>query len=240
MLDARAERTLTEVVTELRALCGERLIAVALYGSGAATDYVPGRSDLNLVVALDELDEPLLRAIRAHVRRWCKRGVATPLLLDRAFLRHAVDVFPMELHDIQERHRVLFGADLFADLPIEDRYLRYQCEHEARGKLLRLHELYLEIGSRRRALQHLVLDSVKTFLVILRTLNRLRRLPPARSDEEALQAFCRAFACELPVLARLLRIRLAKEKWSGDAEAEFHAYVQELHRLVRLIDQLAP
>jgi hypothetical protein len=194
---------------------------------------------LNLVIVLDELDEPPLAAIRSHVARWHKRGVATPLLLDRGFLQNALDVFPMELFDIKERHRVLFGADLFTGLAINNQNLRYECEHEARGKLLRLRELYLEIGDRPAKLQALVLDSLKTFLVILRTLSRLRGLPPTASHEEAVRVFCHGFQHELPLLSRLLRVKLGKERWSGTAEEIFHAYVTELRGLVRLIDHLS-
>src|SRR5262245_17354142 len=107
MLDARAERTLAEVTEQLRALCGTRLVSVALYGSAAGGDYVVGRSDLNLAVVVQSVDRDTLIALRAHTPEWHKRGVATPLVLDRAFLHTAVDVFPLELYDIRDRHRLL-------------------------------------------------------------------------------------------------------------------------------------
>src|SRR5580765_6215727 len=98
MLDARAERTLTEIVEQLRTLCGERLLCVALYGSGVGADHVPGASDLNLVVVLDAVERTAMAQLRAQTTSWRKRGLATPLVIDQAFLDAAADVFPMELH----------------------------------------------------------------------------------------------------------------------------------------------
>jgi hypothetical protein len=237
MLDASAERTLTEVTAQLRAICGQRLVTVALYGSAAGVDYVPGRSDLNLVVVLDEIDGVLL-AIRSHIPRWANGHVATPLLLDRHFLSAAADVFPMELYDIQERHRILHGADVFAALDLSGRYLHYQCEHEARGKLLRLRELYLEVGRSRRALQELLLDSLTTFLIVIRTVTRLRGLPAAASYAESLRVFCRDFGCSLPAMERAMRIRRGEERWSGDPEEIFREYAGEIGLIVGIVDQL--
>jgi len=189
---------------------------------------------------LDEIEHHHLESIRTPVRRWHKQGVATPLIVDRPFLRTAIDVFPMELYDIKDQHRLLYGEDIFAALQISERHLRYQCEHEARGKLLRLRELYVEVGSRPAQLQALILDSVKTFLIIMRAVNRLRGIHERVAYESVLETFSREFDCPLPVVSHLLRIKLAKDKWSGDGEAIFRDYAEELRSFVRVIDQLAP
>lgn len=240
MLDDRAERTLSQISGELSDAFGSRLVALALYGSGAGAGYVPGASDLNLVAVLDEIDHQALAIVRPRVARWRKRGVATPLLLDRRFLATAVDVFPVEMHEIRSTHRMLFGTDVFADLEISDHHLRYQCEHEARGKLLRLRELYMEIGDQRKALRHLMLDSLKTFLVVVRTLSRMRGQPEAATDGELLATFAESFQCSLPTFARLLDIRLSCRKWEGDEEALFRSYLNDVGTLVDVIDRLPP
>src|SRR4026208_167279 len=123
MLDVQLERTLTEVTEQLRTLCGDRLLCVALYGSGVGPDHVAGSSDLNLVVVLTRVDRAAMMALRVHTSEWHKRGVATPLLIDPAFLQAAADVFPMELHSIKDSHRLLHGNDVFSALAISDRHL---------------------------------------------------------------------------------------------------------------------
>lgn len=239
MLDARAERTLSEVTEQLRVLCGERLLCVALYGSGVGPDYVAASSDLNLVVVLTHVDRATMVALRAQTAGWHKRRVATPLVVEQAFLLAGADVFPMELHDIKDRHRLLLGTDVFAPLEIRDHNLRYQCEHEARGKLLRLRELYLEIGDNRGRLQLLMLDSLKTFLIVMRAVVRMRGSAPGLSYRETLERFSQEFTVSLPIMSRLLQVKLGKERFSSDVEDTFHAYVDEVERLVRVVDQMA-
>lgn len=238
MLDARAERTLAEVTEQLRTICGERLQCVALYGSGVGDEYIEASSDLNLVVVVSRIDRAVLTALRAQAPDWRKRGVAAPLLLEQNFLRAASDVFPIELHDIKDSHRLLAGEDVFAALHIRDDNLRYQCEHEARGKLLRLRELYVEIGGDRGRLQELLLDSLKTFLIVMRAAVRMRGGAPRMSYQDTLDNFCRDFSISLPTMASLLRIKLAQAAWSGNAENVFHAYVDEVERLVDAVDTM--
>lgn len=239
MLDKAAEHALTEACQRLQEMFGDRLVTAALYGSGAGADYVPGTSDINLVVVLDEVRPADLRELRSHAKAWRRKRIATPLLLDRPFLKHAADVFPMELHDIQTQHRCLVGDDVFARLQVRDDHLRFQCEHEARGKLLRLRELYLEIGDDSRRLKQLMIESLRTFLIIMRNMIRLKTQDGTISFTEVLATFEQQFQCAFPTTSSLLRIKLSQASWEGDVETTFDKYSQELQQLVRVIDERA-
>jgi predicted nucleotidyltransferase len=237
MLDSKGERTIAEVCEQLRAALGDDVVAVALYGSAAGGDWVAGVSDINIVAVVEVLGYEELRAVRGHVGAWEKKGVSTPLLVERRFLASAADVFPMELYDIREGHRILYGEDVFSHLAIDDKHLRFQCEQEARGKLLRLRELYLEIGSDRRRLRKLLLDSLTTFLTIMRHLTRSHGGPAPRAYTDVLSAFCGVHRCELPVTSRLLQIKLS-DGWKGDEEELFRDYLREMERLVAIVDRI--
>ena len=238
MLDKTGEHAVTEACQRLQEIFAGRLVAAAVYGSGAGLDYVAGSSDINLVVVLDEVRPADLRELRPHVKAWRRKGIATPLLLDRCFLAAAADVFPMELHDIQAQHRCLVGEDVFARLQVQDDHLRFQCEHEARGKVLRLREVYLEIGDDSRRLKALMIDSLRTFLVIMRNMIRLEGPVGQLSYTDVLAAFERRFQCALPVTSSLLRIKLKQASWEGDVETTFAEYCQEMQQLVRVIDEI--
>src|ERR1043166_7780904 len=119
MLDAPTEKAIAQLTEETRAAFGDELVSLTLYGSAAGEDFVPGRSDLNLAIVLDRLTHRQLKALHAHLPHWHKLGAATPLLVDRHFLERARDVFAMELEDIKAQHRVLFGEEVFARLPID-------------------------------------------------------------------------------------------------------------------------
>jgi hypothetical protein len=238
MLDAKAERAVTDASELLRSIFGARLLAVAVYGSAAGEDYVAGVSDVNLVVVLDEVRYGDLRAVQKHVKTWRRDRIATPLILDEKFLRDAADVFPMELHDIRAQHRTLLGEDVFARLETSEDLVRFQCEHEARGKLLRLRELYLEIAGDRRDLRRLMLDSLKTFLVVMRHLCRIDGAAAPAGYRDVLSRFGAQFGGSFPTFSRLLDVRLGAVKWEGDDESSFERYLGELQQVVDVVDRL--
>jgi predicted nucleotidyltransferase len=239
MLDARSERTIAQVAEQAQRVFGADLVSVVLYGSAAGADFVPGRSDLNLAIVLERVTFGHLKALHAHLSGWRKRGVATPLLLDRRFLERACDVFPMEFYDIHAQHRLLYGEPVFDALRIDARHLRYQSEHEARSKLLRLRALYAEVGAQRRSLEALLLDSVKTFVVIMHNLLRLRGGDGTMQFVDIVDACERQFQQPFPTMRHLVRLRHGMEPWADDVEATVQAYFEEVERLVDLIDVIA-
>jgi hypothetical protein len=215
------------------------LVAVVLYGSGAGANFVPDLSDINVAIVVHELRFDLLQKLQPHLTVWRKQGFALPLLMDREFLQRARDVFPMEFHDIQEQHQLLWGENVFQHLVIDPRHLRFQAEHEARSKLLRLRGLYLDCAGDVPRLHALMLDSSKTFLIIMRHLLRLQGQVGALSYEEALTRFERHFQRTFPRIRELVTIRTGRQPWSSEPLVDFFRdYLAEVQQLVAVIDHL--
>jgi hypothetical protein len=201
---------------------------------------VAGKSDLNFAIVLERVTLPYLKALHQYLPKWHKLRVATPLLLDRQFLERARDVFPMEFHDIKEQHRVLYGEEVFATLAIDGRHLRYQAEHEARGKLLRLRTLYAEVGADRKRLEALMLDSAKTFVTIMRNFVRLRRGESRTRYLQVIDEFERHFEQTFPAIRHLIQVKLGMQRWADGIEDTFRSYLDEVERLIDLIDRMLP
>ena len=240
MLDDKSEKAIAQVTAEARTLFGADLVSLVLYGSAAGQDFVSGRSDLNVAIVLERLTFAHLKALHGHLPRWHTLGVATPLLLDRPFVRAGRDVFPTEFQDIKAQHRVLWGEDVFATLVVDSRHLRYQCEHEARSKLLRLRALYAEVGADRPRLESLMLASVKTFLIIMRNFIRLHGGQDHTRYSAVLDQFEQRFAVSFPVMRQLLRVKLGAEPWTSDIDETFRAYLGEVEQLIELLDRVLP
>jgi predicted nucleotidyltransferase len=237
-LDATAEGRLAAFASAVRAALGERLECLALYGSGAAGDWVPGRSDLNVAVVVPSVTVDVLEALAPVVARARRDGFAPPALLDREYLARARDTFPMELDDIRRQHRLLAGTDVFAAVSIEPLAVRRECEREARGKLLRLRALFLEAAGAPAALEALVVESLKSFLVVLRHLLRLRHAGDADGYRAVLDAGERLLGA-LPAMRRALDHRDGVTRLSGRAlRADFGAYLAEVERIVAAVDAL--
>lgn len=239
MLDARIEKSLTQFTQELCQLLGDDLIAVALYGSAAGTNFVPGSSDLNTVIVVKEMRFEVLQKLQPCVADWHQFGFAVPLVIDREFLQQSRDVFPMEFYDIKEQHRLLWGEEVFQELAIDSRYLRFLAEHEARSKLLRLHRLYFERAREPERLRQILLDSLKTFLTLMRYLIRLQGKSGVQNYAEVLTQFEQHFQLSFPRMRQLIGIRLATGAWPNEPVTDFFRdYLADVQRLVRLIDGL--
>ena len=146
--DAAIEAQIAAFTRDAQAALGDRLQSLALYGSAAGEDWIANRSDLNVAIVVARVTPDVLEALVPVVARWRGKRFALPLIVDHEYLEAARDAFPMELDDIRRQHRVLAGADPFATLVVERAALRRQCEHEARGKLLRLRAQFLDAAPR--------------------------------------------------------------------------------------------
>jgi hypothetical protein len=240
MLDPRTEKAVAQVAKQVRLVFGKDLVSVTLYGSAAGEDFVPGKSDLNFAIVLEHVTFPHLKALHEHLPTWHKLGAAVPLLLDRSFLERGRDVFPMEFHDIKEQHRVLYGEEIFARLEIDSRHLRYQAEHEARGKLLRLRALYAEVGADQKRLESLMLSSAKTFVIIMRNFVRLRRGVSNARYLAVLDEFEQHFEQTFPTVRQVLQVKLGMQPWADRIEEVFRAYLEEVEGLIAWLDQPLP
>ena len=87
-----AKMTLDELVSQLRAAYGDGLRSVVLYGSAAAGEHIPKRSDYNVLVIVDRLDADRLRAASAVARAWNDAGNPAPLTLTESEWRGSADI----------------------------------------------------------------------------------------------------------------------------------------------------
>jgi hypothetical protein len=236
--DERLERQLETYSQEVQAALGAQIVCLAVYGSAAGDDFFDPHSDVNMVIVVQDVTSEVLEALAPVVMRWERRHFAIPLVIERAFLDRARDVFPMELDDIRRQHRLLAGTDVLADVTVERDALRRQCEKEARGKLLRLRALYLGTGGATSALERLMLESLKSILIFLRHLLRLKGADPGLRYRDALAAGERALG-PLPLMSRLLDHREGVTRLVPRAERlEFRQYLEEVERIVHALDTL--
>lgn len=235
--DDRARALIDAFAGDVHTALGDRLVCVVLHGSAAGDDWSPERSDVNTAIVTDRLTLAELERLAPVVTRYRPKGFAAPVLMDGEFLRRARDTFPMELDDIHRQHRLLIGRDAFAALEVSRTALRTECEREARGKLLRLRALSLDALDRPDDLERLMVESLKTFLIVLRHVARLRGTSVGQSYRDALCAG-EAVIGPLPVMQRLLAHRDGERLGAAKLRAELGAYLAEVERIVAVVDGL--
>jgi hypothetical protein len=235
--DAETERQVAGFVAQVEAAAGKELICLAMYGSGAGDDWVPGRSDVNVAIVVERVSVAVLDALAPAVAGR-PSILALPLVVDAEFLSRACDTFPMELSDLAREHRVLAGRDVLSEVAVDRDAIRRECEQEARGKLLRLRALYLQTADDPEALDRVMVGSLKSFLVILRHFLRLRDGRPGPGYAGVLEA-AEATLGPLPVMRRLFEHRAGRAPLAPPAlRGEFGGYLGEVERIVAALDRL--
>ena len=172
------QQLLQRYVKETTALLGGQLEGILLYGSAVHGEFLPGRSNINLLLMLSSYDrEGLKRYAKAH-KRWSREQFVIPLVLTEADLTRPGTVFPLEYLEIQEQHRVLWGRDPFIGMHIDRTHLGYQVQQGLQGNLVRLRQRFIEGGGTEEAISMLLPLSLTALLPCLRGLQRLAGQPP--------------------------------------------------------------
>jgi hypothetical protein len=220
---------------QVDAVLGQGYSAI-LYGSAARGDYIKGRSDINLMLVLDQLTPKLLRSLGRAFAGWRKATREPPLVLSRTEWNRASDAFPIEITDMRSSYQVLRGADPLQGTQVDAADLRKALEREFRGKLLRLRQGYANHAPDPAALGALGLQSAATILVLLRgVLTLLNKPVPHDSLELAAQAAA-TIGFEGEHLLHVVRHRVDRE-WRCDAP-EFENYMEAVEHTARFLDQL--
>lgn len=228
-----------ELAQKMQKAHGDHLVSVVLYGSAAAPEAQDRRSDFNVLCLLKQVTPDELRSTEPIFRWWREMRNPSPLLMSVEEFRTSADCFPMEFHDIKERHRILFGANLITDLEINDRYYRAMVEHELRAKLLRLRQKAGGILSENDLLLRLMIDSVSTFCVLFRHALRLGGEQPMFEKHEIVSAAARRFGMDAAPFLTLLDLREEKVKpRETHPSSLFQAYLQQIQLVITAVDQM--
>lgn len=161
------EDKLQQFVTRAREAAGPNLEGIILFGSAVSGDFHPGLSDLNLFCILHDSSFKALQALAPIVQWWNKQKQPPPLCMTRLELERSTDVFTIELLDMVQHHRVLYGEGVLG-LRVPTRLHRVQVEYELREKLILLRQHVLLAGDSQSRLWDVVLHSVPSFATLFR------------------------------------------------------------------------
>ncbi len=226
----------------LKKALGDRLTMVALFGSAAVGDTAEKFSDVNIMVVCTQLGVEELDAIAVLSKGWAKIGNPPPLMFALERLLNSSHVFPIELLDIKENHRVLYGRDVLRDLPISQANLRFQLEHELKGKLIQLREGYMLAVEDGETLVNLMLRSLSNFQIMLKAALRFYSVSVPAKKREAVSQLSRHVLYDLSVFEELQGIKdgTGLPPFSRDAAKElFERYLEAIERSADLIAALS-
>ena len=230
--------TLDELVSQLEKAYRDSLRTVVLYGSAAAGEHIPKRSDYNVLVIVDRIGMDELRAAGAVAQAWGESGNPPPMTMTTAEWKSSADIFPMEYADILERHKVLFGTPPFDGIQVSKADLRLQVENQAMGKLLRMRQAIMAAGTDGKRQVALLEDSLSSLMVLFRAITRLNGEAPSTDYLVLSQNVANRASFDVSPFAKVVRhVRGEQKLAAADAPAVLAGYLAGLEQLVRYLDR---
>lgn len=233
-----ATMTPEQLVEQLRAAYGSDLRSVVLYGSAAAGEHIPKKSDYNILVLLESLSLERLSAAAAVARAWNEAGNPAPMTMTTREWKSSSDVFAMEYADILERHKILYGDSPFGGITVDPHDLRLQLEHEAMGKLLKLRQGVLASGGDPRRQLELLAASLSTIMVIFRAVARLEGAVPAKDNVTVSQTVAGYAGFDPAAFQRVVRhVRGEQTIATNEVGGIIAGYLAGMEKLVEHLDR---
>ena len=233
------ETQINEFVERLTSAAGSNLESVLLYGSAASDEFHAEYSDVNVLCIVRELSASALQALAPAVNWWTRSKHPAPLIFTWEELNRSADVFPIEMLDMQRRHRVLHGADVLKSVKVPLDLHRVQLEHELRTKLLLLRQHYLSADGDNRKVMHLMLGSISSFITLFRHAQIAMGEQPPEPKRKVVELLAEKLRFDPGPFFDLLDVREHHLKPDMTvAQETFSRYLRAVEAVIRAVDSL--
>lgn len=225
MLPAVMQRALDAALDRLKKSLGENLYSCLLYGSAVRGNVVPGVSDLNLLLILEQ-STPEAHAVIAE----CIRGDVEiePFILGRPGMERSFQAFALKFRSIQRHYQVLHGADPFTQFIVSDDVLRFLCEQALRNLRLRLVHAFVTHGNDPGRFQRHLIAIVPGVMTDISEALRCSGANVPNDFKERIPLFESALSVNAGVLTRLLTLKNETRKLSATELMELHSQLYVL------------
>ena len=233
------EDKLDNFVRLLRDTAGPNLESVILYGSVVSKEFDPEFSNLNVFCVLRETSFRALAALEPATRWWDRQKQPPPLFMTREELQRSTDVFTIELLDMSQHYRVLFGEDVLQNLRIPMQFHRIQVEYELREKLILLRKAVTLASASDQRLWDLLVRSLASFLTLFRHALIALGEPAPPQKRETVQALAKRVGFDPSAMNQVLDVREQKAKRKAlDVRAVFAGYLSAVEQVNAAVDRI--
>jgi predicted nucleotidyltransferase len=212
----------------LEKVVGKNLAALVVYGSAVRGGYVPGESDVDVIVVLEETSLPQLQAIAEPLMLARYQARVEAMVLRRAALQSSADVFPLLYDDVRQRHVVLSGTDVFSGLQIADVHRRLRIEQELSEARIRMRRAVVDALGSEATIAGAVARKVKQIRSPLHALMCLKGKECDDRLEPVLAASGQAYGLDT---GALLRVAAQPEAAHTALRALLDAAIEDVDRL---------
>ena len=233
------EKQVSEFVKRLQEAAGTNLESIILYGSAVSRHYDQEYSNINLLCVLKDTALSKLLALAPATQWWTKQKQPEPLIMTHQELERSADVFAIELLDMQQQHRVLFGPDVVALLEIPMHLHRMQVEYELREKLILLRQRMLLAAGDKQRTWDLLLRSLPAFATLFRHALIAQGQPVPATRHEAVRALARSLGCDASPFEQVLDVREHRaDRRQFDAQEVAARYLAAVEQVTAAVDRM--
>jgi len=215
----------------------DNIHSITLTGSALTDDFVPGKSDINSVVVLTEMDLKFLELLATLGKKYQKKRIAAPLIMTPKYIMNSLDVFPMEFLNIKLLHKTIFGENFFQDLKINRADLRLQCERELKVRLIGLRQGYISCLGNSKMLMHMFIDSFSGYIPLFKGIILLLGKEPPVTSRDTIDVLEEVSGVNTRVFNTVLKQKKQKTKlMMGQLNTIFEDYYAAIERLGDITD----
>jgi hypothetical protein len=233
------QKLLQTYVKQVKSVFGEQLEGMLLYGSAVRGEFLPGRSNLNILLLVSSYDSAVLKKYSGLHRQWSKEQVVVPLFLTEEEMHMSAAVFPLEYMEIQEQHRVLGGRDPFIGFHVKTDRLREAVVQGLTSNVLRLRQRYVEGAGSDDATMILLPLSITSTLPLLRGVQRLLGRPVLSHSDAVINDVAELLKLDLQGLQEAWLLKRGQiSPGPHEVPRLFDRYLQTATLLTRAVEQL--
>jgi hypothetical protein len=230
------QKLLQAYAKDVKGVFGDRLEGLLIYGSAVRGEYLPGRSNLNLLLVVTGCDAATLKCYEPVHKRWSKEGVVTPLFLTEQDIRTSSALFPLEFLELQEHHRVLGGRDPFVGFHVDTSRIGDAVVQGLAGHVVRLRQRFAEAGGANDAVLILLPLAVTSAVPLLRGIQRLHGWPVLSQSDAVIKDVADRLQLDLQGIHDALMLKRGMIS-PGPSEIPhvFDRYLQAATRLTEVV-----
>lgn len=215
----------------------DNIHSITLTGSALTDDFVPGKSDINSVFVLREMDLKFLELLATLGKKYQKKRIAAPLIMTPEYIMTSLDVFPIEFLNIKLLHNTLVGENLFQDLKINRADLRLQCERELKVRLIGLRQGYISCLGNSNLLMDMFIDSFSGYIPLFKGIILLSGKEPPVTSRDTIDVLEEISGVNTSGFNAVLKQKKQKTKlMMGQLNTIFQDYYAAIERLGDITD----
>ena len=228
-----------EFLARIREAAQDNLVSVILYGSAAAGDFHQEYSDINLFCVLRDSSFAKLQALAPTVKWWDRQKQPPPLFMTRDEVERTADVFSIELMDMKQHRRVIFGEDILQELKIPSKLHRVQVEYELGEKLSLLRRHLLLASGNEKKMWDLLTQSISSFTTLFRHALLVLGFDAPLGKREAAQALASKIGFDASGFLQVLDVRERRVKPGKlDVADVFSRYLAAVEQVNAAVDRM--